>query len=41
MFGVFNDDEFKYRLDTGDDSDNEQPKLFEMTKTVIEILRRV
>ena len=38
LLGIFNADEFEYKLDIGDE-DERQPRLFEMTKTAIELLR--
>ena len=38
LLGIFNADEFEYKLDIGDE-DEKQPRLFEMTKTAIELLR--
>ena len=39
LFGIFNEDEFLYKLDIGDDHDV-QPRLFEMTSKALEILQR-
>ena len=38
LLGIFNADEFDYKLDIGDE-DEKHPRLFEMTKTAIELLR--
>ena len=40
LFGVFNDDEFRYRLDIQDDPEDEQPRLMEMTKAALEVLSK-
>ena len=40
LFGVFNDDEFRYRLDIQDDPDDEQPRLLEMTRAALEVVSR-
>ena len=37
LLGIFNADEFEYKLDIGDE-DETQPRLFEMTQKAIEIL---
>ena len=37
ILGIFNADEFEYKLDIGDD-DQRQPRLFEMTQKAIELL---
>ena len=39
LFGIFNEDEFLYKLDIGDDHEI-QPRLFEMTSKALEILQR-
>ena len=39
LLGIFNADEFRYKLDIGD-ADERQPRLFEMTQKAIELLRK-